>query len=185
MSADTKRKAAILAGGAAAVVVVAVVVFLVLSNGSGTDKSAPPAGQQPQTSNSAGVPNSVSNPPSSPPVAGLGQTPTEGKVTDFGGAGKMVANGFFNNPSGGWSYLTPAAQAAYGDQQAFQQYWANNKISAYSYAHADSGTNNADGSLTMNLTVNGIRRGYRVVLIGGQMLIDSDTRLEATGTPNQ
>ncbi|SEP43221.1 Serine/threonine protein kinase [Amycolatopsis saalfeldensis] len=183
-SADTKRKAAILAGGAAAVVVVAVVVFLVLNNGSSNNKSAPPAGQT-QTSNSAGAPNPASSAPSSPPVAGLGQTPTEGKVTDFGGAGKMVADGFFNKPSEGWSYLTPAAQAVYGDQQNFQQYWQNNKISAYSYAHADSNGNNADGSLTMNLTVNGIRRGYRVVIIGGQMLIDSDTKLEATGTPNQ
>ncbi|HEY3709707.1 MAG TPA: protein kinase [Amycolatopsis sp.] len=184
-SADTKRKMAILAGGAAAVVVVAVVVFLVLSNGTSNDKGAPPAGQQPQTSNSAGAPNSASSPPSSNAPAGLDQTPTEGKVTDFGGAGKMVADGFFNNPSGGWSYLTPAAQAAYGDQQSFQQYWATNKVSAYSYAHADSNGNNADGSLTMNLTVNGVRRGYRVVLIGGQMLIDSDTRLESGGAPNQ
>jgi serine/threonine protein kinase len=183
-SADTKRKAAILAGGAAAVVVVAVVVFLVLSNGSSNDKGAPPAGQQPQTSRSA-PPSNPSATSSSKAPAGLDQTQTEGKVTDFSGAGRMVADGFFGNPSGGWSLLTPAAQSVYGSQQNFTQYWQTNKVSGYQNAHADSNGNNADGSLTMNLTVNGVRRAYRVVLLGGQMLIDSDTRLESGGAPSQ
>jgi hypothetical protein len=31
----------------------------------------------------------------------------------------------------------------------------------------------------MNLTVNGTRNGYRIVTVGGQMLIDADTRLGA------
>ncbi|WP_329073313.1 serine/threonine-protein kinase [Amycolatopsis sp. NBC_01480] len=179
MSADTKRKAAILAGGAAAVVVVAVVVFLVLSNGSGTDKSAPPAGQQPQTSNSAGVPNSVSNPPSSPPVAGLGQTPTDGGQIGFSPAGQRVID-FYSFPqaaAAAWSMLTPAAQQVYGTQDTFNQYWG--KFQSVSSKRA-SGAYNADGSVTITVTVNfpdhSEARSFRVISSGGQLLIDSNTK---------
>ncbi|WP_432856614.1 serine/threonine-protein kinase [Amycolatopsis sp. CA-161197] len=180
--ADNKRKFALLAGGAAAVLVIAVVVFLVLSSGGGGDKgTSSQAGQQPQQSNSTGAPGPSAPPSSNIPSGPVDQTPTEGTVTDFAGAGQLITNGFFDNPGSHWASLTPAAQAAYGSEAAFVQYWQGQKITSYKTAHADSGGNNPDGSLTMNLTVNGVRRPYRIVLIGGQMRIDSNTKLDATG----
>lgn len=177
-SADTKRKAAILAGGAAAVVVVAVVVFLVLSNGSGNDKGTSPVGQQPPPSNSAGASNPASNTPSSPPVAGLGQTPNEGQI-GFSPAGQRVID-FYSFPqaaAAAWSMLTPAAQQVYGTQDTFNQYWA--KFQSVSSKGA-RGADNADGSVTITVTVNfpdhSEARTFRVISSGGQLLIDSDTK---------
>ncbi|RJQ85236.1 serine/threonine protein kinase [Amycolatopsis panacis] len=177
-----KRRTALLAGGAAAVVAVAVIVFLVLSNSSGSNGGT--TAQQGQTPSSA---PRTSAPPSttSTPNGALGQTPTEGKITDYGAAGMLITNGFFADPSANWAHLTPAAQAVYGSQSAFQQYWSAHKINRYESARADSGGGNADGSITMNLTVDGNRRGYRVIQSSGQMLIDSDTRLDAGGASGQ
>ncbi|MEV4142467.1 protein kinase [Amycolatopsis sp. NPDC049691] len=180
---DNKRKYALLAGGGAAVVVVAVIVFLVLNSGSGGTggtSNAQSPGNQPtagQTPPSTGGKSSATNAP-----AGLGKTAPEGKITDFGAAGRALT-AFYDNPAGGWSKLTPAAQQVYGSEQQFADYWANNKVSSYQSARADSGGSNADGSITMNLTVNGTRNGYRIVMVGGQMLIDADTRLGAQGSP--
>nr|WP_318307684.1 protein kinase [Amycolatopsis sp. MEP2-6] len=173
---DNKRKYALFAGAGAAVVVAAVVLFLVLnsgSGGSGGDQTAQSPGAQPTTGQSTqkSGQSSASNAP-----AGLGKTVPEGKITDFTGAGKALT-GFYDNPAGGWSKLTPAAQQVYGSEQAFADYWANNKVNTYASARADSGGSNSDGSITMNLTVNGTRNGYRIVMSGGQLLIDADTRL--------
>ncbi|MFD2490826.1 serine/threonine protein kinase, partial [Amycolatopsis jiangsuensis] len=178
-------RTALLAGGAAAVVVVAVIVFLVLTNSSGSGQSGSDQVAQPPPS-SAGQP-SGNAPSSSPdvPTGPLGQTPPDGKISDYSAAGTFITDGFFADPGANWSRLTPAAQGVYGDQAAFQQYWAAHPIGKYEDARADSGGANADGSITMNLTIDGTRRGYRVISSGGQMLIDSDTRLDSGGTSNQ
>nr|WP_169735197.1 serine/threonine-protein kinase [Amycolatopsis lexingtonensis] len=173
---DNKRKYALFAGAGAAVVVVAVVLFLVLNSGnggSGGDQTAQSPGTQPTTGQT--TPKSGQSSATNAP-AGLGKTVPESKITDFGAAGHALT-GFYDNPAGGWSKLTPAAQQVYGSEQAFADYWANNKVATYASARADSGGSNSDGSITMNLTVNGTRNGYRIVMSGGQMLIDADTRL--------
>ncbi|GAA3531652.1 serine/threonine-protein kinase [Amycolatopsis ultiminotia] len=174
-----RRRFALFAGGAAAIVAVAVIVFLVLSNTGGTDggTNANPPADQPST----GAPPSSGPPSSTPsaPAGPLGQTPPEGKVTDYAAAGQLITNGFFAKPAANWAHLTPSAQAVYGDESAFQQYWATHQIGAYQDARADSGGANPDGSITMNLTIDGTRRPYRVIMSGGQLLIDSDTRLKA------
>ncbi|WP_436388159.1 protein kinase domain-containing protein [Amycolatopsis sp. MEPSY49] len=180
---DNKRKYALLAGGGAAVVVVAVIVFLVLNSGSGGTggtSNAQSSGNQPTAGQS--TPKATGSGSASNVPAGLGRTVPEGKITDFGAAGRAIT-AFYDNPAGGWSKLTPAAQQVYGSEQQFAEYWANNKVSSYQSARADSGGSNADGSITMNLTVNGTRNGYRIVMVGGQMLIDADTRLGAQGSP--
>ncbi|WP_191984499.1 serine/threonine-protein kinase [Amycolatopsis eburnea] len=177
---DNKRKYAIFAGAGAAVVVLAVVLFLVLNSGnggSGGDQTAQSPGTQPTTGHT--TPKSGESSATNAP-AGLGKTVPESKITDFGAAGRALT-AFYDNPAGGWSKLTPAAQQVYGSEQAFADYWANNKVNDYASARADSGGSNSDGSITMNLTVNGTRNGYRIVMSGGQMLIDADTRLGPQG----
>jgi serine/threonine protein kinase len=182
---DNKRKYALFAGAGAAVVVVAVIVFLVLNSGdagSGTNpigqSASPPPATAGQSSPSSKSQSSAPNTP-----ADLEKTPPEGRISDYRGAGVTLTN-FFDNPSGSWSKLTPAAQQVYGSEQEFTSYWSRHKVGTYSNANADGGGANADGSITMNLTVDGTRRGYRIVMVGGQMLIDSDTRIDAPASGN-
>ncbi|WP_326837884.1 serine/threonine-protein kinase [Amycolatopsis rhabdoformis] len=181
---DNKKKFALLAGGAAAVVVIAVVVFLVLSNGtSGTGGST--TADQPQQTNSTGAPGKPSsNPSAAPPVAGLGETPNEGKL-DYTPAGQRVID-FYSFPEGlasAWGMLTPAAQQVYGSQQAFAQYWSQYKSVSSKQAR---GSYNADGSVTISVTVvfpdHSEARNVRVVSSGGQILIDANTKSQQDAT---
>ncbi|MBE8516717.1 protein kinase [Amycolatopsis sp. H6(2020)] len=182
---DNKRKYAVFAGVGAAVVVVAVIVFLVLNSGnggSGGNQTAQSPGNQPTTGKTVPSTGQSSN---SNVAAKLGQTPTESRVSNFSSAGKMVID-YFGNPAAHWDQLTPAAQQVYGSEQAYQQYWADNKdsIGQVNTAHADSGGNESDGSLIMNVNVGGNRRAYRLVIIGGQTLIDASTKLDGAGSGN-
>ncbi|MEU4254251.1 protein kinase [Amycolatopsis sp. NPDC026612] len=177
--ADNKRKYALFAGAGAAVVVVAVIVFLVLNSGNGGgnpggNQVAQSPGHQPTAAQSSPSTGKSSSSATDTP-ADLEKTSPEGRISDYQGAGKALTS-FFDNPAGSWSKLTPAAQQVYGSEQGFADYWSNHKIGTYNSAHADSGGANADGSITMSLTVDGARRAYRIVIVGGQMLIDSDTR---------
>jgi hypothetical protein len=178
---DNKRKYALLAGGGAAVVVVAVIVFLVLNSGSGGTggtSNAQSPGNQPTTGHSSSKPSSSDD---APAAAKLGQTPTEGRVSNFSSAGKMVID-YFGDPAAHWNQLTPAAQQVYGSEQQYQEYWAENKgnIGSVNTAHADSGGNESDGSLIMNVNVAGGRHAYRLVIVGGQTLIDASTKLDGS-----
>jgi serine/threonine protein kinase len=177
---DVKRKAVLFAGAGAAVVVVAVIVFLVLNASSGGHNTA--GSQQSHQPTPTAAPNSTK--PSTASPAGLEKTPSEGKITDYGGAGQLVVN-FYDNPAGSWNLLTPAAQQVYGSQAQFDAYWATEKsqIGPFRNARADKGTNEEDGSLIMNMDIHNGRRAYRIVMSGGQMLIDSDTRLEQNSSP--
>ncbi|WP_211226913.1 serine/threonine-protein kinase [Amycolatopsis benzoatilytica] len=181
-AAARKRKTAMLAGGAAAVVAVALVVFLVLSSSrdNGGGSSAQPPGGEPaagQTTPKSSPPRSSANP------AELGKTPSESKITDYGAAGRLLTDSFYPNPGASWNLLTPAAQAVYGTQDAYTAYWAENtnNIKSYKKALADGG-NNPDGSLNITMELNGTRRAYHIVAIGGQLLIDSNTKLDASAS---
>ncbi len=179
---DNKRKYALLAGGGAAVVVVAVIVFLVLNSGSGGTggtTSAQSPGNQPTAGQS--VPETTGSSSNSNVTAKLGQTPTESRVSNFSAAGKMVID-YFGDPAAHWNQLTPAAQQVYGSEQKYQEYWAENKgnIGQVNTAHADSGGNESDGSLIMNVNVAGGRHAYRLVNVGGQTLIDASTKLDGS-----
>jgi serine/threonine protein kinase len=179
---DNKRKYAIFAGAGAAVVVVAVIIFLMANSGgggTGGDQTAQSPGAQSSAPGTA--PKSSGASSNSNVSAELGKTKTESPVTNFSSAGLMVID-YFGDPAAHWNQLTPAAQAVYGDEQTYQQYWADNKksIGLVNTAHADSGGNEADGSLVMNVNVAGGRRGYRLVNVGGKTLIDADTKIGAS-----
>ncbi|HET6708325.1 MAG TPA: protein kinase [Amycolatopsis sp.] len=179
---DTKRKYAMFAGAGAAVVVVAVIVFLVLNSGNGGSGGNNQAGQSPGNQPTTGHSSKTTGPSDDAPAssAKLGQTPSEGKITDYGSAGRLLTDSYYPNPAAGWNLLTPAAQAVYGSQQAYQAYWAEQagNIKGYRRAQADGGSG-ADGSLNLSMEINGVRRPYHIVLVGGQLLIDSNTKLDA------
>nr|WP_084022886.1 serine/threonine-protein kinase [Amycolatopsis thermoflava] len=168
-----KRKG-VLAGSAVAVVAVVVVVLIVLLNGG--DKTNGGASQ----ANAGGTTAPTSAPPSTPSSAApadLGQTANTGSV-DFGSAGQVVKA--YLDGSGSpqaWGLLTPAAQAVFGSQQAFQQYWDEHEIEGYNSIRADKGAN-ADGSADMSVSIDGVGRvSWRVVNTAGGLRIDANTKL--------
>jgi serine/threonine protein kinase len=184
---DNKRKYALFAGAGAAVVVVAVIVFLVLNSGdagSGTNPVGQSVSTPPATAGQS-TPKTTGSSSSSNVSAELGQTRTESRVSNYSGAGSQIVE-YFSDPAAHWDMLTPAAQQVYGDESSYQSYWAENKknINGPSTARADSGGNESDGSLVMNVNVGGARPGYRMVIVGGRMLIDADTRLKGSGSGN-
>jgi serine/threonine protein kinase len=176
---DNKRKFALFAGAGAAVVVVAVIVFLVLNSGnggSGGTTNAQSPGNQPTAGQTTSKTNSASN---STVAADLGKTKSEGKITAIGTAGQQLVD-FFNTPAANWNMLTPAAQAVYGDEQQFQQYWADNKknVGSFNTARADEGVAD-DGSVQMYLNIMNGRHKFRMVIVGGQTLIDANTKIDS------
>ncbi|MEU0537805.1 protein kinase [Amycolatopsis tolypomycina] len=179
---DNKRKYAMFAGAGAAVVVVAVVVFLVLNSGnggSGGNQVAQSPGTQPTSGQNSSKPNSSSSAPNAP--AGLGKTPTSGKI-EFSPAGQRII-AFYDFPGGAaasWSMLTPAAQQVYGSQDAFTEYWSRFKSVS---AKRASGAYNDDGAVTITATVvfpdHEESHSFRIVNSGGQLLIDAQTKANA------
>ncbi|NIH79635.1 serine/threonine protein kinase [Amycolatopsis viridis] len=170
-----KRKA-VLTGSAMAVIAVLVVVLVVaLNRGNGPDSSsqANAGGSKPTTPTSA--PSSTS---SSAPATALGKTPNTGGSVNYGQAGQVVKTYLDGKGSAAaWAVLTPAAQAVFGSQQAFQQYWSEHRIEQYSSILADNGLN-ADGSADMYVTISGAGRiSWRVVNTEQGLKIDDDTRL--------
>ncbi|WP_199199115.1 serine/threonine-protein kinase [Amycolatopsis sp. CA-128772] len=183
---DNKRKYALFAGAGAAVVVVAVIVFLVLNSGnggSGGTQTAQSPGSQPTAGQS--TPKTTGSSSSSNVSAKLGQTPTESRVGNYTAAGNLIIE-YFSDPASHWDMLTPAAQQVYGDEGKYAEYWAENKknINGPTTARADSGGNESDGSLVMNVNVGGSRPGYRLVNVGGRTLIDANTKLAGSGSNN-
>ncbi|MGC7098854.1 serine/threonine-protein kinase [Amycolatopsis lurida] len=178
---EAKRKALMLSVGGAAVLVVAVVVFIVLST-NGDDGSTDNAqGTPPVVSQSEAPPESSAPPSSAKPSQQ--NTTSSGKV-EWGPAGNRVID-FYNTSVGGaptWSMLTPAAQAAYGDANAFAQYWQQFKSVSSKGATAYKRANNDDGSVDIKVTVNhsggSLEKTLRVVAVNGQLYIDSDTKLD-------
>ncbi len=175
--ADAKRKAVLFAGAGAAVVVIAVIVFLVLNSGNGgTTGTGDNAVANPQTS--APATPSKSSPKSTAPSSSAASS--GGKI-GYQPAGQRVVD-FYSSAGSpqGWAMLTPDAQAVYGDQGKYQDYWAANQLSSYKGANALKG-NNPDGSvdITINLTFksgNSEPKTVRVIDGGGQLLIAGDTR---------
>ncbi len=177
---DHKRKYALLAGGGAAVVVVAVIVFLVLNSGGGGGTGGPTNAQSPNQPTAGQSSPKPSGSDDAPAAAELGKTPSEGKITDYGQAGRLLTDSYYPNPLGGWGYLTPAAQAVYGSQAEYQSYWTEHKGELSGWKQAKAAPNSPDdGSLNLTMELNGTRRAYHIVQMNGQLLIDSNTKLDA------
>ena len=174
---DNKRKYALVAGGGAAIVVIAVIVFLVVNSGGGGGTGGTTNAQSPNQPTAGQSSPKTSKSDDAPASAKLGQTPSESKITDYGQAGRLLVDSYYPNPGAGWGYLTPAAQAVYGSQDAYVAYWAGQKVNGYKKAVAEG--SEPDGSLKLTMELNGTRRAYHIVVMNGQLLIDSNTKLDA------
>ncbi|SFQ60471.1 Serine/threonine protein kinase [Amycolatopsis arida] len=164
-----RRKPLVLGAIAAVVVLAATLLTIVLVNSGG--------GQDPGAQAQPSAPTSE-QPSSSPPVPPLGQTKHTGGQLQWQTAGQRIED-FYDNPAGSWNLLTPAAQARFGSQEDFREYWAEHTVRGYRGIHAYKG-NNADGSVDMQLNVD-LGEGpqtvvLRVIESGGVLLIDGDPR---------
>ncbi|MFI7668866.1 protein kinase [Nocardia sp. NPDC049526] len=173
-----KRKAVLVGATIGAVVAVAAILIGAL-NQSGTNtpsvQASPPS-------------SSVSKGTTSTAAAGSpGQTKSVG-TTDSRQSIDQVVD-FYNNLTymsfaAAWKQLTPAAQRVYGSQSAFQDYWTQNRVTAFNTVDAAGGGTgtNPDGSVDINVasvTYAGRNRSVTLRLINpgsGAPLIDSDTR---------
>jgi hypothetical protein len=171
-----------------AVVVVAIVVMaglgILVANlvnnmsngqkGAGSSSSSQQASAQapPSTTTGGSTPSAVSGQPTPPDLSG-------GSL-DFSAAGERVI-AYYNglpNLHGMWTMLTPNAQAVFGSEQDFTQYWSQYK--QVSARNAYGVTTNADGSVTVpvDVTYDGAKqkRTVRVTRLGGEYYIDSDAK---------
>ncbi|WP_209671387.1 serine/threonine-protein kinase [Amycolatopsis magusensis] len=178
---EAKRKALMLSAGGAAVLVVAVVVFIVLSNG-GDGGPDPNAQANTPTAVSQQPPPPESSAPPSSAKPSQQNTTSSGKV-EWGPAGQQVI-AFYNLPGGAaasWAMLTPAGQADYGSAAAFEQYWSQFKSVGSKGATAYKRENNPDGSVDIKVTVShsggSVEKIVRVIAVGGQLLLDTNTKL--------
>ncbi|HET9138598.1 serine/threonine-protein kinase [Actinophytocola sp.] len=130
---------------------------------------------------STGAPPSTSAPSagSSAPVV-----PVSGPI-DWSQAGRLVIDYYSGaaNPQATWAMLSDKGRAAFGDEQKFQQYWAQFK--QVSARNARGVTPNPDGSVNVPVDVTytgqdgadkAEHRVLRVVIQEGRLAIDSEAR---------
>ncbi|MBK1788774.1 serine/threonine-protein kinase [Prauserella cavernicola] len=157
--------------GVAVLVIAAVLTIVLTSNGDNGD------------TNAGGTSQSQNNPPpseSSPSAPeSSGNASNSGAPVDWGQAGN-TAVAFYSDPESSWDRLTPAVQAKFGDQQAFEDFWDEQDVNDIRGAEAYKRQNNADGSVDIRIGVdfgNGLQQMYlRVIDNGGGLVIDSDPR---------
>ncbi|MGY4102204.1 protein kinase domain-containing protein [Nocardia sp. R16R-3T] len=173
-----KRKA-VLVGATIGAVVAVVAILIGALNQSGPNT---PAVQASPPSSSASKSTTSTAAAGSP-----GQTKSVGPADSRQSIDQVVD--FYNNLTylsfaAAWKQLTPAAQRVYGSQSAFQDYWTQNRVTAFNTvdtAGGGAGTN-PDGSVDINVasvTYAGQNRSMTLRLINpgsGAPLIDSDTR---------
>ena len=169
-----KRKGMLIGSAVAAVAVLVVVLVVALNSADSTGGHGTQANAGGSATARSSAPSSAS---SAAPPAELGRTVSSGSV-DFGSAGQVVKA--YLDGSGSpqaWDLLTPAAQALFGSQQAFQSYWTEHRIQGYNSIRGDRGAN-PDGSADMFVSIDGVGRiSWRVVQTPLGLRIDSDTRL--------
>ncbi len=174
-----------------AVLVLVGTVVVILTNkdpggeGNNAGVGADPGTNQEQPENPGDQP---SDPPSEepstePPAQNTGPSPADGTI-GYSEAGQFVINyyGDVQNAAGRWAMLSPHAQALFGGQQAFTEYWA--AYTQVSSANAIGVTENGDGSLNVPVDVTYTSAGgpatqhrvLRVTRVGGQLVIDSDAK---------
>ncbi|MCA1656085.1 MAG: serine/threonine protein kinase, partial [Pseudonocardiaceae bacterium] len=145
------RKNVLIAAGVALVVLAGTLVaVLALNSGRdpGTRQAGPPADGGSSEQRSQSSPESPPSTSSSPAVM-----PNAGTQIGYSEAGVFVIDYYsdIENSARRWQMLSPNAQAVFGDEQGFQQYWAQ-------YTHVTSNnangvTPNPDGSLNVPLDV--------------------------------
>ncbi len=132
------------------------------------------------------------DPPSEPSSEGetsesapedVGTSPADGAI-GYSEAGNLIIGYYGNveNAAGRWAMLTPHAQALFGGEQAFTEYWA--QYTDVSSQNATGVTPNEDGSVNVPVDVTYTsasgpavqHRVLRVTRVNGQLLIDSDAK---------
>ena len=138
-------------------------------NGGGTSQSQPTEPSDDATSTKPSDPGT-----SAPEPAGQ---------VDYRQAGLMVIDYFGDSPvSAKWALLSPHAQALFGGQDAFNEYWGGFK-GVYS-KNAKNVRPNPDGSVTVPVDViyitdageNTVHKEMRVTRVGGKLVIDSEAK---------
>ncbi|HKN99800.1 MAG TPA: protein kinase [Pseudonocardiaceae bacterium] len=171
------------------VLVVLGIVLLLNSGGSpgpraaglgtpgGTSTTTQRAGSASATTTSPATTTTTSVPP-------VGQAPSSGEI-DWSSAGQLVINYFGSgSPDSRWAMLTPGAQAVFGSEAAFEQYWS--QFSEVSSEHAQGVSPNADGSVEVPVEVHYTsgtdqststqHKRLRVVQENGRLLIDDNAK---------
>nr|WP_062970907.1 serine/threonine-protein kinase [Nocardia gamkensis] len=175
-----KRRAVLIGALIGAVVVAGAILVNTLSS-SGSNSNAA------QGSTSSVVASTRPGGNTTSAAVPVGETKSVGKA-DSRQSIDLVVN-FYNNLtylsfSAAWKQLTPAAQQVFGSQQAFEDYWTQNRVTGFNTvdtAGGGSGTN-ADGSVDVNVasvTYGGQNKSVTLRVINpgnGSVQIDSDTR---------
>ncbi|MFR9753082.1 protein kinase domain-containing protein [Nocardia sp. 004] len=175
------KRRAVLIGAAGGGIIAVVAGVIALSSGG---SPSPPAAQSGPPSVTTSAPSGGSTTTSAPSV---GQTESVGTVDVRQSIDRVVD--FYNNLTylrlaDAWRQLTPAAQQVYGSQQAFQEYWTQNRVTAFNTVDVagDGFGANSDGSVDVSVasvTYGGRSRPATLRLISsgsGSLLIDSDIR---------
>ncbi len=156
-------------------VVVGGVIAAMLNSGGGEGGSGVDAGG-PTTSKVTGAPQTTED------TSALGEAKNAGTV-NVGQAGLQIKYFYdallSDSYNQAWSMLTPAAQQVYGDFDAFQEFWSQNRVADY---QGIAGSNGADGSAEMTLssiTYGGRSKSLSLRVVespSGRLVIDSATK---------
>lgn len=170
------------------VVVLVVIGVVLLLNSSGDNSGKPNAGSVAGGGPTVSVTHTTVPPTAptttTPSTPAVGQSPSTGEI-DYSQAGTLVVQYFddVGNRAGRFAMLTPGAQAAFGGQAGFLQYWG--QFSDLSSAHAQGVTTNPDNSVQVPIDVtytttagatHTTHETVRVVQEGGRLLIDQVAR---------
>jgi hypothetical protein len=206
-SSPDMRKRALLLGAVVLVLVVAGVgIWLASTSGSGGGQNEAGGGTSSTTSANQAVPpassgkTSTGNTSTQPSVVPDSATPpvppsTTSGTLEYPPAGNKVLAFYSTNvltgagAAQGWAMLSPSGQSYYGTEAQFATYWQ--QFTQISSAHETGLTTNSDGSVQCPADVtygpfsssSTFHKNVRVVQVGGQVLIDGDTRIPGTPWP--
>jgi serine/threonine protein kinase len=197
------RKRALLIGAVVLVLVIAGVGIVLANINSGKDQNQAGGGSSQTSTNQAAVPPAgrsttgktstqpttvpASASPSITPGTSTGTIlfpPVGNKVLAFYSTSVLVTS-----PDQGWAMLSPSGRSYYGSEAQFAAYWQ--QFTQVSSAHETGLTTNSDGSVQCPADVtygpykssNTYHMSVRVIQdSGGQLYIDSDTRIPGTPT---
>jgi serine/threonine protein kinase len=175
-------KKTVLIVGAVALVVLAGALITVLALNGGKDANTRQAGQPGNggTSQQEQPQNGTSSQTSKSPSV----QPNPGPPIGFTEAAEFVL-GYYSNtaaPAQRWAMLSPNAQAVFGSEQDFQEYWS--RFTDVSSGNSYGVTPNADGSVNVPADVTYTsasgpkteKRTVRVSRLNGNLIIDSEAK---------
>jgi serine/threonine protein kinase len=173
----SRRNLTFVAGAALLVVAGVVAAILLLNKGEDPADGVSQGGVDNPTSEQAQPQEPSSQEPSKDDAKPI---PANGAI-DFSQAGQLVIDyyGDVKNTAKRWGMLSTNAQAQFGDQDAFDAYWA--QFSDVSSQNANGVTQNGDGSVNVPVDVTYTKgsspsqqhQTVRVTRVNGKLVIDS------------